>query len=271
MGCPATCPSPRDTASTRQRRAPRPGPPRTSGVLAPPSDTVRDSWRSRAGAGTARDGCRAPVRPSVTRPAPRSSGLHRIAGPEPLRVGLADVSELIRRRRRRGGNVLVNRQGKAGGLAHLLGRCARVQRNGSHPATCEIEDAKGGDQRCRTTAAATLKMTGRGDVVDPLSEPSWFVLHDEHGPPRQRRNVAPAAAAWKTHQGATGAGPGGVEIAKRIDLGTTNEAEVYPALLQQAHHIVESEAGDGAGDIGWIAHGVDEGFGRPIPDDAVLE
>src|SRR5439155_994760 len=75
----------------------------------------------------------------------------------------------------------------------------------------------------------------------------------------------------EAHQRAAAAGPGGVEIAERIDLRPPDEPNVHPSLLQQAHDVIEPEARDRAGDVGWIAHGVDEGLRRPIPDDAVFE
>ena len=70
---------------------------------------------------------------------------------------------------------------------------------------------------------------------------------------------------------AVAAGACGVEVAQGIDLGPADEADVDAALLQQAHDVHQPEAGDGAHDVGRISHRVDEGFGGPVADDAVLE
>ena len=167
--------------------------------------------------------------------------------------------------------MVVDRDWKTGGLPHLFRRDPRVQAGSSNAAARKVEDAEGGDQRGRAAAAPASEVSGRGDVIHPLAEPSRLVLHDQHGASRQRRDVATAAAAGKPHQRPAAAGPGGVEVPLRIDLGPADKPHVHSPLLEEAHHVIQSETGYRPGDVRRITHGVDETLRRPVADDTVLE
>ena len=97
------------------------------------------------------------------------------------------------------------------------------------------------------------------------------MLHDQNGSAGEGCDVTGTPAPGEADQAAAPAGAGGVQVPERIDFRAADEAHVDPALLQQAHDVDQAEAGERPGNVGRIAHGVDERLGGPVADDAVLE
>jgi hypothetical protein len=100
----------------------------------------------------------------------------------------------------------------------------------------------------------------------------FFLRHDHHEAAREARDVATASAAGQAQLRLPPvADVGGVEVAKAIDLGAADEAQVHQPLLEQRHDLEGAGAPERARDVGRVAHREQRLGRRLVAHDAVLE
>ncbi len=107
-------------------------------------------------------------------------------------------------------------------------------------------------------------------MFDAFAEAVAMMREKHDGALGEAGNVASAAGTGQAAHLAILSAPGGIEIAEAINFGSTEEAGVHAALLEEGHDVEHLSALGGVEEIGRIGHGVEELSGGSFADQAIF-